>query len=367
MFYDTERMSNFVIKVYDKDFVFKRTIPRSEVEWDIAFTSRLNYGFWDVVFKLYGREETQDTDGTPIDNLWVEHWDVIKIIDPDQNVLVDHWTYKSVDDVPIYTGLVGGISRVILERDEYHLVKCYGLQTIMNTTLYDNGAGTTFTKTDDPSDILTEILDLFPDHFSYTGVTIPAYWTTVVVDFTNETCTSAVKKLLDITGWKIRFDWDGTVYFFEQVGSPTVDHNLSFGFDVSSLLYEEDSTEIINDVTMQYDWGTEDADDATSISDYGTRKAYITQTEVKDATTAVEYANAYIAKHKDPRENIKIMVNNRYEFGTIFVGQVVNLRGDPVGVGTKYVEKVEFAGDHATLRLYEAESIERSLGKLLWL
>lgn len=92
-----------------------------------------------------------------------------------------------------------------MERQEYHLVKCYGLQTIMNSTLYEYTALTEFTRTADPSVILKEILDLFPAHFSYTGATIPLYGATVSMDFANESCTSAVKKILEVTGWTIRY------------------------------------------------------------------------------------------------------------------------------------------------------------------
>lgn len=95
---------NYILKVYDKDMVFKRTLPRKEVDGDIRFTSALNSGFGALPLAVVGRDETQDTDGTRIDNLGLTYGDVIKVIDPEKNVVQEfiyrgeYYTFDGVND-----------------------------------------------------------------------------------------------------------------------------------------------------------------------------------------------------------------------------------------------------------------------------
>lgn len=598
MFCGTELMSNYVIKVYDKDMTFKQTLPWDNVDWDVNFTAWLNSGLGDMSLKIFGRWELQDWVWGFTENLWIEHGDFIKIIDPDLNVVTDviykweyytfdwvddyvisnathsanltssshvmvsfwfrlnddwvatdtsqplfclpfcygyvrettndvrirydnagakesyyslgtwerqrhhycavvynngstrrtelyidnalvdsdnhasapstdewggwyvkiwtaltgttflkwdmrdfhirkftwttvvasdisdtfygrtptetvwiteylnwwtdewSWTnandktvnnrdgtltwgvthvnettsllpfsnyYKSVVDVPIYTGVVNEVRRVIEERSDYHIVGCLWLQVILNHKLYEYLGSTTFTRTADPSVILKEIIDLYPDtHLTYTVWSIPLYWTTVSITFTKSTCFDAVKQLTSVTGWYVRFDADWMVYFFEQVASPTEDHVLRLGYEINSILKVDDSTEIVNDLILAYNWGTTTATDATSITSYWTREKYISDTTLSNLATADEYASAYIAKYKDPKQNIEINVNNRYAISSIKAWQVVKVLWDPIGIGTKYIQKIAFNTDQIKIRLYENESIEKSLAKLVW-
>jgi len=365
MYYETEPMSNFVIKVFTKSDVFKRTIPRSEIDGDISFTNKLNNGFGELSLRLVGRDETQDTDGSFIQNLWLIHWDIIKVIDPEQNIVTDHWAYKSVADTPIYAGVVVEVHRVIKERWTYHVVDCLGIQTVLNTLLYEYSASTSFTRTADASDILKEILDLFPDYFSYTGWSIPAYWTSVQIEFDNVSCLTAVKKIIDVTGRWVRYDGDWVVYFFERTVT-TTDHVLNYKDHLKSIVHREDSTDIVNDLTVSYDWGVVTASDATSQTTYGVRQGYITSSDIKDSTTADEYADTYIAEHKDPKPKIELTVNPTYDFATLKAGQTVRIQWDPTGIGTKYIEKIAFTGEQCTLWLYESESLEGSLYRMFW-
>lgn len=117
---------NYIIKVYDKDMVFKRTIPRKEIDGDIRFSSALNSGFGSMPLTLVGREETQDTDGTRIDNLGVVHGDVIQVIDPQKNIVTEYiyrgefYRFDGVDDYVVNNT----IDNANITSTKHHIVSC---------------------------------------------------------------------------------------------------------------------------------------------------------------------------------------------------------------------------------------------------
>jgi len=491
---------NYIIKVYDKDMVFKRTIPRKEIDGDIRYSSALNSGFGSMPLTLVGREETQDTDGTRIDNLGVVHGDVIQVIDPQKNIVTEYiyrgefyrfdgsgghvisnathsanlittshvivslrfrlnadgtasansqqlfclprcygyvretdnqvrirfdnaggreslhvlgngdrerhhyigavynngtnrttaiwidgvlkdtdthavgpsndesgggyvrlgsafsgtiffngdirdfhiWkftgnsigvgdidkiyagiqptattgiaeylnrktaegsgttaedstvnnrdgthtggithqnetttllpfasTYKEVEDVPIYAGIVSLIDRIIKPGAELHKLDVLGLQTIFNYKLYLYSGSTSFTRTADPAVMLKEIIDFYPDYFYYTGGSIPNFGTTLAIQFDNVTCMEAIKKILEATGWYIQRDATGLVTFFERDASPTATHVLDFRRDIVEITKKEDWTTVVNSVKVKRSGGTVTANDAGSQATYG--------------------------------------------------------------------------------------------------
>lgn len=277
------------------------------------------------------------------------------------NALPDN-TKQVVTDYTIYSWFVYEVSRKIFPTEEYHIVEALGIQTILNTKIYTYSAATSFTRTVDASTIITEILDEFSTYFSYTGSTIPTYWTTVSIEFDNVTCREALQKVIDTTWRYLRFDPDWVVYFFEIQASPTKDFDLSLGNTISRIDYTEESDKLYNDVTVEYTWwSTVNATDATSISTYWTREKYITNGDLKDSTTATEYANAYLSFYKDPVQKIQVMVSRKYDIESIRPWMVVDILWDPLWIWKQYIQKVDFSPDECKIRLTDYDSLWKSL------
>lgn len=351
--------SRLVVKLYDKDLVYKKNIPFTQLGSDISFTSAINTGFGQLTLR-YQKE---------VDDTTFEHWDIVKVYDTSQNVVntVPSWGsyYYTQDDVAIYAGQVVTVNRIITGRDEYLDIECLGIQTLLYRLLYEYSASTSFTRTTDPSTMVKEILDLFPGYFSYTVGTIPNYGSNLSIEFDNIDCYTAIQNIIDATGWIMRFGADWVVYFNERDSTPTEDHTIVFGKHIIELQQREESSELINKVKVEWSsWTAGWINDATSQTAYWIRQKYITNTSLKDSTTATAHGTAYVALYKDPKLNTRIVINDSYDIGTVQAWQVVKVVGDPTVVGSKYVEKLDYSPDKLIVYLDSFESAEKSLSRI---
>lgn len=99
--------SNYIIKVYDKDDTFKRTLSRKDINGDIRYSSVLNSGFSTLPLRIQNKREKVERVGDSVvvsSTLGIDHGDIIKVIDPNQNV-VSETTYERLLD-PTYDGSV---------------------------------------------------------------------------------------------------------------------------------------------------------------------------------------------------------------------------------------------------------------------
>lgn len=273
-------------------------------------------------------------------------------------------TYKTVEDVPIYAGILSQVDRVIKPGQEVHKLDILGLQTILNYKLYLYSGSTSFTRTADPAVMIKEILDFYPDYFYYDGSSIPNYGTTLSIQFDNVRCFDAIKTILDTTGRSIQRDADGLVTFFNQSASPTADHVLDFRKDIVEITKKEDRTEVVNSVKVKRASGTVTASDAASQALYGVLEAYVDASKLNNSTTANAFASAYIVKYKNPKAKIAIEVNSNYDIGSIKPGNAIKLQGDPTSIGTRYIDKLEFTPSSLKIWLDDLDSLEKSLASL---
>ncbi len=205
---------------------------------------------------------------------------------------------------------------------------------------------------------------MFPTYFSYTGVTIPNYWSNLSIEFDNLDGFSAIKKIIDATWWVMRFSADWVVYFNAR-STITSDHTIVFGKHITEIEQREESSQIANKVKVKWSWGiTWWTSDTGSQTAYGIREKFISDTSLKDVTTWSAYATAYVAKNKDPKLNSRLAINDSYAIGTILAGHVLKIVGDPVWIGNKYVEKLDYSPDKIIVHLDSYISTEKALSNL---
>ena len=95
---------------------------------------------------------------------------------------------------------------------------------------------------------------------------------------------------------------------------------------------------MINYATVKYDGGTVTANDATSITNYGKKETYKdSASSTSTAGTAQNIADQLVADNKDPKKNIKIILNAKYDLESIKCGEtckVQNLKKDSTVVSS---------------------------------
>lgn len=72
--HDCQRMDNFVIKVFDKDDTFKRTLSWKDINGDIKYRSVLNNWFSDMKLKIQNKLEEQTETSTYYYDTFLFDW-----------------------------------------------------------------------------------------------------------------------------------------------------------------------------------------------------------------------------------------------------------------------------------------------------
>jgi len=376
--------SNYIIKVFDKDDVFKRTLSRKEVNGDIRFSSVLWSWFSDLSLRVQNKgettlKETTDTGGGDYyqtvsysSGLGIAHWDIVRVVDPNQNIIERIDTgggnfYKQVTDKPIYSGVVIEITHSILSSGEYHDIDIMGIQSTLKDTLYTNWSSKSFTKTADPAVILKEILDLV-GYLSYTWTSIETYWSNVSIEFDNVSCMEAVKSVVESVGRLVSYDADGVVYFYEEEETPAIDHRMSFLSEIIEVKDTTKSFDMVNRLVLHYKnwwpWHDTPFNDLTSQWLYGVKERYIEKLNIENSETASIFAAAYLAKYWYPVQELSVVVSDKFDVGIIKVGDTIKINWYYNANKTYYVYRIDFTPWKVLLQLNSQQSIEKTLKSL---
>lgn len=342
-------MSNKVlIKLYDKDETFKKTLSWTSISSNPRYTEAIGYWYQDMVFNF--SVDFYDTT--------INHYDIVKVIS---------WT-----GTVLYRGVVIGLDRRLENYWEKIVVRCMGMLSLWKKIIYNNWSGYTFTKTADARDIIEHIIDYINSQyttnpFSYvTNTTTIAGWTTVAIDFDYTYCTDAIAKVLELTNYVFRIDGDGVVYFTPATDTYVTRHKMNMWRHIQSMNIEEKSNKLYNNYVLQYYWaGIQTWSDATSISEYWTLTEYIYDQAISDWTTASERIDAELAKRKDPEINATIVVNDNYNLETLKVWDLITISNMNYSIVDKVIQKIEHWVTESVVYIGSYTSIAKSLGEII--
>lgn len=325
-------------KLYDKSETFKTTLLLTKFWGSISFTETINYGLGNLNFRYY--VDFADTT--------FAQSDIIKVYQNGTNL--------------IYQGFIIGIKRVIDQWGMYLDITCIGMQAALNMRMY---AVLTLTKTDDPANIIADILDTYNADpvltpFSYSGTTIPLYGATISIDFDKDTCWSAIKKVLDTVDRNIRFLAGNEVSYKGSYSS----HKLDFESEISQIVTDEKSDQLFNDYIVQWSGGLVYADDVPSQAAYGRREKYVMDTSMKTNWTGDERAAKELADTKDVKLNTYIIVNSNYDIESIHCGDTISIFNTGYSIMNKKVVKIEYEVETARVYVDDYDSIEKALSGL---
>lgn len=290
-------------KVYDKTWAIKFTISPAKIKNDVSFSANINGMQGQLSLKL---KENFDYSG-------ISATDIIKI-------------YKGF--TLIYTGIVQNIKRIITnsyEEVEYPLL---WIGTLLTYLLFKSSWNYSFTKNQDPSQTAKDIIDyvssIYPWLLNYDTGSIPAYGSSISIDFANINCFEALKKVATATWYWFFIDKDGKVYF-KVKNISTINHKLTVWKDIEEIQLEENSESLANKLRVNYSWWSSSSyEDSVSQTSYWLREVFQSQTSL-DLNGANSFWNSYILTNKNPIKKTKIILNKNYNLESIKIWDVIKV------------------------------------------
>jgi hypothetical protein len=361
----------FAIKIYNKSATFQKNLSEDIIESDISFTQQINGGQGELLIDL----------AIPFDDIpsYIALFNFVRVYEVDTSNPTGRLIYTGwvSQVVPFSDGSRNGV-RVI----------CLGLVSLLTLSKYKDGASFDVAQSSvDPSAIIADIISTFQTAYppsagfewigtdAVTGIragsNVDAIGTNVTYTFQKLNWRDAIDIVFGLSdpGWYWFVDAGGDFFFKEKSATP--DHTFVIGRNIQSIEVPKSIEEIINDVTVAYNGGTQNATDATSITAYGIRAEYIDRTaDTNDATTALQIATKEVEDNKISKVEARMTINNTYDIESIRPGQtcqVLNYKKDAnlfesnmLIVSTSYKN-----GDSVELRLESKKDIGTELGKFV--
>lgn len=314
----------YIIKIYSLDGTFVRTLDPNLLMNEVSFTDKIGGGQGQCVLEL--NVPLDDFDEGTI----VAHMNVLKIYESDR-------TYSPTPRL-IYTGFVSQYTPFVNNGREGVRVTLLGLVSFLSLGYFTSGGSYAFNKTDDPAEIMKDVIDAFAAVYtggwiSYAGGFITTVGTTVNYDFDKVKWLDALKKMAEFADadWWWHIGADGEVYLQDRPAAAT--HLLTIGKDVEELEIGKNNEKIVNKYRLTYNTppATLTFQDATSQAAYGIREKVETDSNTKDATSANQKGDKMIADFKDPKVETRLKVNNNYDIESIKPGDTVTIRNTKAG------------------------------------
>lgn len=335
-------MKEFNVKIFDRLWVEKETLPNNIIRNKIAFSQAINW--WQGRLNLWLN--------IPYNSDRIEKQDFIRIEVFDE--FFPNWKI-------IYTGFVKNITRNYEASENSINIICYWLWSLL-TKFYYNDTWYTFTKTDTASNILTWIINYFNSVYPWNWLDTSWIDTTVwniSIEFDYNNCFEAIENVVEATDkyFKIMPDWK--VVFTDN--PVTVNHEITSQLELQSLSIQEDLDKVINRAIVTYDTGTEIVEDTTSITNNELKEKQYRKTDIKDSATAIAFWNNILDNFKNPKQKVTLEVNSRYPIENIEVWQSIKVLNLEYEINNVQIKKIEYNTDIIIIELDEFDSIEKIL------
>lgn len=330
-------MKRFEIKVYQRDWTFKNTIRENKILSDISFDMQKNWWQWELNLTL----------NEDFNYSLIVKSDFIKVFLYDENFT--NWQL-------IYTWIVEEIYRNYKESENTVELVCRWLASLL-TRVYYNQTWYTFTKTDTASNILKSIITYFNTVYTWNWLNnwwiVNTVWN-VTIDFDYTTCFDAVNNVVELTNsfWSIWPDW--TVYF----NSTWNLHKLNAGYNVQSIDIQEDSSEIVNKVIVNYNWWTYTTQDNASITANWLFEKVYDKTNLNLAS-ATSFANEVLSNNQT-KQKVQIEINNKFIFENLKVWDTIKVRNIDYLIQST-IEKINYNTNICTVYLDAYDSLWKIL------
>lgn len=226
----------YLYKIYDSAGAFITTW--ADVESEPSFSIELNNGFSELVVTL-SRAESEYDEGVS-----VAYGNQLKLYAFDAD--------SPLTGVLIYSGTLTRYVPTVNSASEVVQVTFLSYFSELDQLILESGTDTTVTyTTDDPTDILKDLLDKFTGaggRLDYDGGSTDNTGGSVTYTFNTVTYQEAIKKVLELSpaDFYLRIGADDIVYF--QQRSTVADHYLVIGREIIEYIPEKRIENIVNTV-----------------------------------------------------------------------------------------------------------------------
>lgn len=345
----------FQVKVYEDDGTTPLGVLTS-VKNEPSFRAEMNSGYGECVLYL----------NLPPDEIGSSLIDYMRFV----KIYVFSETYPK--GKLVYTGFISQYSPYVKGSEEGVSVTLLGHISLLNFDYYKNGSSYTVEHSSvDPAVIVKAIIDhansVFPHavlSYDSSGTTIETVGESVSYTFEDDKWKDALENAVNQAGdgWWWLVDHTGEVWLQEKPSSAI--HIFTIGKDVEEFDGEKTTEELVNATQVRYDGGTEDNVDSTSIAAYWRRGSIVEDSRIKTSATAVLRADTEVSGNKDPKKNLRLVVNSNYDIESIRPGDTCKIRnwklGDDLFGDNMQIVSIDYSLDKIVLEL---ESSRRNLGE----
>lgn len=283
----------YQIKCYDLAKVYKRTINPNVIKSRISFTKQINWWAWQLILQL---------------DLSLDNSDYI------QGDIIEVYNFASWSSNLVYVWYINEIIKKSTNYAETEL-RINWLASLLTKVIYNVAWNFTTTLSADPYVSAQAVVTYFNTKYNYLTASWSNTWVTInyTLDYTD-----SFKVIDDLNKLSQTYYWYLNNYTLNFKPKPwTATHTFTLQKDLVELTLEEDTSELVNKLYLTYNWWTNTYSDATSITTYWLRESYITDTSIANNASANEYWNKYITDNKNPKQKIKLTINNLADINNI--------------------------------------------------
>ena len=335
---------SFFYKVFDNDNVFKFVLNSKDIKNRISITENINASQGELKLTL---NKDLNYEG-------IELWNIIKVYLVDKNHKTPLLIYQGVCQT-----VIKKIDKLI-ELEYSFLPITYLLQKV----IYKSWSSKDFNKTDEPANIIKNIIDYFNDiytqeFFSYDTTN---YGSNVNIDFKNANCFNALKTVLNNTNFFLFTQWNWTVLFkpFWSVAS-----HIFLPREIKSFWYTETLDELVNKRYLEYKlWETAD-EDTTSINNNWLREVFASKKDLWDIQTAEEENENYLNKYKNSQVKItNLVINDKYKYiENIHPWDIIEIKWYKKDFLNLQVHKIKYNIDNINITVWEIKTLATEIIK----
>ena len=285
----------YTYKIFNKSWIFKKTINVDLVKNEVSFSSQINGGLGNLEIEINEKINTSE----------YQKGDIVKIF---------LWLEL------IYSWFIDEIKKSASNYEEV-VLSCVGYASRLTNILFKNGSYTG-NHNADPKVLVDDAVDYFNTLHNILTKDTESLWSHVNYDFDYTSCFKVIDDMVKVSE---NFFWyigaDGVVKFKEK---PVISKN-KFTFQKNVFTLEIEQTEIVNRLFLQHSGGVKEYNDTASQTTYWVFEKKVTDTSLKNVASADLYAASFLAENSLPKDKIVVSVNNDYIYKTYFLHNEMTL------------------------------------------
>lgn len=280
--------NSYQLKHY-RNWSYLKTINPDIIKSNISFVSNQNGGQGQMRLEI--NEPFIDNDYT--------YNDIIKVYAFNE--------YSKVWKL-IYTWFIQEITQKATNNETLELWLIW-VVWLLSGLIYRSWWSMKFSKNDTPVNILTEILISF-NTLSNIDITL---WdtistpTSINIEFDHTTCFEAIKRVMEFVDWYWYVDQNQKLHIRQH----ELKHKFTYRKDIQNMDIRGDIG-IYNRLHLFYNGADKEYNDTTSQTLYWIREKKVTDTTIKNLSSADQFATEWLSQNAYPQKKTKLTVTDQF-------------------------------------------------------